>query len=398
MRIINRYIFANLFPPFLINLGFFTFIFLMTRILEISDMVVNYRVSLLVVGKIFLYTTPFFFQFVVPMSVMMAVLLTFLRMSSDNEIIALKAGGVSVLSLLPPVAAFSLVGTLITGAVALYGLPEGRMAIRNLLYTVATTNTDIGLKPRTFSDDFQGVMLYVNKMVPGEKVLYDVFIEDHRSADIISTVVAPMAQLFSQPGEPVFHLRLSNGTINQVDLENRSANTVHFKTYDLRLDLHQVLPVAVGEPKNAEEMRFTELKTYLATATTKDERYYKVLLEFHKKFAMPFSCLVLGLLAVPLGIQSRMAKRSFGVVMGLGFFLVYYLLLSTGWVFGETGAYPPALGMWVPNIVMAVIAAVLLHRTLRERTVGIDRLLAATGRLRRRFGGRPAVPPSEGGS
>jgi lipopolysaccharide export system permease protein len=324
------------------------------------------------------------------MSVMMAVLLTFLRMSSDNEIIALKAGGVSVISLLPPVVAFSLVGTLLTGAVALVGLPKGRLAIRNLLYTVATTNTDIGLKPRTFSDDFQGVMLYVNRMVPGEKILYDVFIEDHRSEDVVSTVVAPRAQLFNRPGEPVFYLRLSNGTINQVDLDNRSANTVQFETYDLRLDLHQVLPVAVGGPKSAEEMTFGELKTYLSESATKDERYYKVLLEYHKKFAMPFSCLVLGLLAVPLGIQSRLAKRSFGVAIGLGFFLIYYLLLSTGWVFGETGAYPPAIGMWVPNIVMAAIAAVLLHRTLRERTVGIDRLLAVAARLRRRFGPRAA--------
>ena len=104
--IIGRYVFQEMIPPFIINLVFFTFMFLMTRILEITDMFVNYGVNVWTVLKILGFTMPFFLQFIITMSVMMAVLLTFLKMSTDNEIIALKAGGVSLYRLLPPVFLF----------------------------------------------------------------------------------------------------------------------------------------------------------------------------------------------------------------------------------------------------------------------------------------------------
>jgi lipopolysaccharide export system permease protein len=124
--IINRYILKEMFPPFGLNLIFFSFIFLMTQIIEIMNMVVNHRVGLSVIGKIILYTLPFFLEFIIPMSIMMSVLLTFLRMSSDNEILALKNGGLSVYDLLPPVMLFCLMGALLTEFIALYGLPWGQ--------------------------------------------------------------------------------------------------------------------------------------------------------------------------------------------------------------------------------------------------------------------------------
>ncbi len=370
--IIGRYIFQEMIPPFIINMVFFTFMFLMTRILEITDMIVNYGVNIWTVIKILGFTMPFFLQFIIPMSVMMAVLLAFLKMSSDNEIIALKAGGVSIYRLLPPVFLFALMGVGMTGATAIYGLPTGRMAIKMLLYEVAVNNSEIGLKPRTFNDAFDGVMLYVNKIEPATRTLRDVFIEDQRSPDVVSTVVSPKGRLFSQPDTGVFQLRLYNGSINQVDVRDRSAHTVQFETYDIRLDIQKSAGMHGGGPKNQEEMSIPELLDYLQKAGKKDDRYYLTLMEFHKKFSLPFSCLFLALLAVPLGIQSRHAKRSFGVVLGLVFFLFYYLLLSAGWVFGETGAYPPVIGMWVPNLTMGGIGLFLLVRNAREKPVRIE--------------------------
>ena len=218
---------------------FFTFMFLMTRILEITDMIVNYGVNIWTVIKILGFTMPFFLQFIIPMSVMMAVLLTFLKMSSDNEIIALKAGGVSIYRLLPPVFLFALLGVILTGATAIYGLPTGRIAIKRLLYDVAVNNSEVGLKPRTFNDAFNGVMLYVNEIEPATRTLRDIFIEDQRSTDVVSTVVSPEGRLFTQPETGAFQLRLYNGSINQVDVRERTAHTVQFETYDIRLDIQK---------------------------------------------------------------------------------------------------------------------------------------------------------------
>ncbi|MBW2100465.1 MAG: LptF/LptG family permease, partial [Deltaproteobacteria bacterium] len=159
--ILSRYVFKELIPPFFISLLFFTFIFLMAKILDITNLVVNYNISIFTVFLMIIYTVPNFLVFVIPMSVMMTVLLTFLRMSSDNEIVALKAGGVSIYRLLVPVFAFCLIGSLLTAVMAVYGLPWGRLAVKELAFEIASSNLNIGLKERTFNDGFKGVMLYV---------------------------------------------------------------------------------------------------------------------------------------------------------------------------------------------------------------------------------------------
>ena len=118
-------------PPFFINLAFFSFIFVMKQILDITDMVVNHKVGLGAVCLLLLYMMPYFLQYIIPMSIMMAVLMAFFRLSSDNEIMALKAGGVSIYRLLTPVMAFSLLGTVLTGYMTIYGVPQGTFRFQN---------------------------------------------------------------------------------------------------------------------------------------------------------------------------------------------------------------------------------------------------------------------------
>ena len=134
---VGRYVFLEMVPPFSLNLMFFTFVFLMTRILDITNLIVNYRIGLAPVGLMLVYSVPYFLVFVIPMSVMMAVLLTFLRLSRDNEIVALKASGIGLNSLLPPVFLFSLLGCLLTGLMTVYGMPWGRSSFKEMTYKVA---------------------------------------------------------------------------------------------------------------------------------------------------------------------------------------------------------------------------------------------------------------------
>lgn len=370
-------------PPFVINLLFFNFIFLLTKILDITNMIVNYRISLFDVMLLLIYSMPHFLEFVIPMSVMTTVLLTFFRLSSDNEIVALKAGGVSIYKLLPPVLLFCLIGCMLTGFMTIYGLSWGRLSFKKLTYEVALSNVNIGMKERTFNDNFEGVMLYMNKIDLKNKALMDIFIEDQRTRNIISTIVAPRGEMYSEPDKLLFHLRLHNGTINQVDIENKTVHSITFDTYDINLDLKKSVTTK-KERKDEKEMNIAELNKYLKDTVNKDAKYYAALIEFHRKFSIPFACFALGLLGVPLGVQSKSAKRAFGLGFGLIFFLLYYLMLSAGWVFGEAGVYPPLIGMWMPNIVIGGIGLYLFVRTANDRPVIIDSFLNLFNRQRRR--------------
>jgi lipopolysaccharide export system permease protein len=290
-------------------------------------------------------------------------------LSSDNEIIALKNGGISLYGLLPPVLVFCLIGFLLTFLMAAYGAPRGKYAIKALTIEVISANLDIGLKERTFNDSFEGVMLYINQIDVKNKTLNDVFIEDKRNEEIVSTVVAPKGKLLSEADNFVFHLKLYDGVINQVGLEDRSAHSISFDSYDIRLDMKKA--AALDSNKGEREMGVAELQEFLKGLPEKNTYYNKVVMELQKKFSIPAACFTLGILAIPLGIQSRRAKRSSGLGLGLGFFLLYYILLSLGLVFGETGAYPPVLAMWMPNLIMGILGLSLLVLTANERQIRI---------------------------
>ncbi len=362
--------------PFAINMAFFTFIFLMTKILDITNLIVNYKINLSSVFLILVYSVPRFLSFVIPMSVMIAVLLTFLRLSNDHELNALKAGGISIYSLMPPVLAFSVMGMLLSCFLTVYAMPWGMISMKELTFRVAASHVNAGLKERTFNDSFKDVMLYINKIDLKKKRLIDVFIEDKRSKNIVSTIVAPKGKVFSEPDKLVFHLQLYNGAINQVNLENRSAHSINFDTYDVSFDLKKTFSTSKSGPKDEDEMSLGEFRQYLSTAVKKDEQYYTTLIEFHKKFSIPAACIALGILAVPLGVQSGSVKRSGGLGLGLAFFLIYYLMLSAGQVFGEAGVYPPVIGMWAPNVVMGGLGLFLVVRTATDRPVKVDSMIA----------------------
>jgi lipopolysaccharide export system permease protein len=355
-------------PPFVINLVFFTFIFLMTRILQITDMVVNYGVALSQILLIMAYTAPYFLIYVIPMSVMLTILLTFLRMSAENEIIAIRSSGISIFGLLPPVLVHCLIGCCLTGIISIYGLPWGKLAIKELTYKLATSNVDLGLKERTFNDRFEGIMLYVNKIDIQSKELIDVFISDERDPETASTIIAPKGKLLSDPSKLIFQLLLFDGIINQTDLINHTANVIHFDTYDVRLDLKKAIQPYQSPIKDRHEMWLSELWEFYQTATPSHPYYYRNRLELHRKFALSFSCFALGVLAVSLGMLSSSSRKSFGLALGLIFFLIYQMLLSAGKVFGEAGYLPAWIAMWMPNIIIGLVGVYLLRRTFLEKS------------------------------
>ena len=383
--ITNRYILKEMFIPFSINIFIFTFLFLMTEMFEIANWIVNYKLSVWSVLAFIFYTLPWFLMFIIPMSVMLAVLLTFLRLSSDNEIVAIKSCGLSIYGLLPPVLIFALIGFLLTLFITLFGIPRAKASLEEMALKVAASNADIGLKERTFNDTFKGVMLYVNKIDMKNKKLVDVFIEDKRQPDTVSTVIAPEGRLIGEPEKFIYHLILSNGSIHQTNLKERSVNSIQFDTYTLSLDFKKEMGQVGPRDKHREEMSIAELRQFIEDSANKDEDYYKAKIVLHRRFSIPVACLALGLLAFPLGIQSKSTKRSFGLIACLFFFFLYYLLLTAGYSFGESGAYPAVIGMWVPNFVIAGIGLYFLRQTGKERSLKLYLFAQRVQQLLTRF-------------
>ena len=384
--IVYRYIFKEMILPFVICVVFFQFVFLMTQLLDIINYIVNYQVDAVDIFWMLVYSMPFSLLFVLPMATMMAILLTFMRMTNDNEVVALQGGGVSIYNVIPPVLLFCTLAWLAAFFVTAKAIPWGSTSLKNLTIQLAESNFEIGIKEHTFNDQFDNIVFYVNGMDPKTRQLTEVFIEDQRKEGVVATIVAPEGQIFSDPEKHQSHIRLFNGTLNQVDFKARSVNTINFNTYDITMKFKQSDLAAKKNRKMRKEMTFADLRNYFATQKNKTGYYYVLQLEYYKRYALPVACFPLGLISLALGFQGHSRKKSWGLGLSLFFFIFYYVILTAGRALGEDGTYPPILGMWMPNLILGGIAAIMTIQTAKGNSLGMDgltRLWQWKGRLLR---------------
>ena len=372
---INRYIFMELLSPFVISLFFLTFVFLMTRIPEITNMVVNYNADFSSIGLMIVYTLPRFLEFTIPMSVMISILLTFMRMAGDNEIVALKGAGVSLYKLLPTVLVFCSLGVFLTMYITVFGVAWGKLSIKKKSIELARTSIDAALQARQFNSELEDIMIYVAHVDMKTKELKDIFIEDRSAKGVVSISIAPSGKLIRFKDKNIYTIRLYDGVINQVDMDDKSVNSIGFGDYDINIDLSRLNKAQGKISKDLDERSLVNLIRLIRSGIKDKSRLSEALMELHEKFAIPFACLSLGILAFPLGIQSASLRKSSGFSLGISFFLLYYFLLAAGWSAGETGDFPPILGMWLPNVIMGGVGVYFLIKNAKEDPVQFPKFL-----------------------
>jgi lipopolysaccharide export system permease protein len=380
--IIHRYILREILAPFAVAVGLLTVLFFMAEMIKITNWVVNYGVGVLAVLSMLALMMPSFLVFIIPMALLLSVLLAFLRMSSDNEIIAIKSGGASIYRYLAPVVFFSAVACTLTLLMTLYGVPWGRAAFADLAFRLVTNRIDIALKEKTFNDTLDKVIVYVGSVDPKDRRWTNVFIEDKREPETVNTIVAPEGRLLSAPGQTQLRLLLNDGTIYQTHLRDRRSQAIRFTSYHLAFDLKDHSAFSDQRSKSTKELGLADLQRELATLKPGHVRYHKVRTMMQRMFSIPAACFALGLLGLPLGIQSRTAKRTFGLVLALICILLYYLLLTAGYALGEKGLIPPLAAMWLPNLIIGALAVYLLVQTAREKPSMVALLVSRLSRAR----------------
>jgi lipopolysaccharide export system permease protein len=371
VKILDRYVLRELVVPFLLGIAIFTSILLIVRILKLVEMVVNRGVPVWQILKLFSYILPAFLEVTVPMALLLAILVTFGRLSSDSEIVALRAAGISLYRLLVPVGAFAVAIALLTLGLSLVARPWGNSLLRNGLYEIIRTRAVAGIKAKIFNDEFNGLVIYVDRIEPATDALEGILISDTRDPTMRNTVYAETGRLFSNESHQSLTLRLENGGIySPGDTGGRAYQDTRFDTYDITLDLDTALAQLRNRSKDASEMTVPELRAEIAAKTAHGEPAFVERVEMQRKFSIPFGCLVFAALGVPLGIQPSRSVHSRGFSMSLLLIFVYYLLLTLGQNLGERGALAPVLAVWLPNAVLSAIAVCLLARAARETNAG----------------------------
>lgn len=240
--------------------------------------------------------------------------------------------------------------------------------MKQLLYQLAKEKVDKGLREKQFSDGIDNVVIYVDHIDPKTSQWSGVYVSDLRDAKNPLTIIARSGNLKAQVEKMTLTLNLAEGTMHQS--RDAITHTVEFGTYTLKLPISAPTTIAgdsathIGKNGMTPPQLWQQAKEYgLNTENGKS-----LLIEFHKRLALPVGCFILTLLGLPLALQSRPGQRPVGLPLGLSFFVLYYLLLTASKTISESSALPVYIVMWLPNIIFAALAIYLIRAAAREQT------------------------------
>lgn len=381
------YILKEILPIFFIGLMIFTIILLMDKILKLIELVVNRGGSLSNILMIFLFISPSFLIITIPVAVLLGTLLTFGRLSSDGEITAFKASGISLYQLFLPISIFALATFLLTSFLVFYGLPWGNIGFKDTLYRLAQSKADIEIKERIFNDAFSGLVVYVDRVPLQGNHMEGILIYDQREKGKSNTIIAREGFIINNRESHEIILRLRNGDIHRFEPEAHTFQRIKFDTYDLKLELAKTF-AAIEKKLKDKEMSIEDIRKKMEEIKRigGDTTSYEV--EIHKRYAIPFTCIVFALIGVPLGIQPHRSGRSYGFILSILILLAYYVSLTASEILAVRKIIPAFIAGWIPNFLFGGLGIYLLVKTARESPFKpIIRLTEALDFIQRKWKG-----------
>lgn len=391
MKILYRYILTEHVGPFVFAVFTATLVLLLARIFKMMELIIAKGIDVLTVGELFSYFMPSLLAMTIPMAVMVASLMAFGRLSSDNEITALKSVGVSIYRLVWPV----LVAGLIMAAGMYFFIdrvvPASNLRFKDLMLSIGMKRPDLELQERVFIQDFPGYELYIEEMDDRTGEMRNVTIFQMEGGRLKSTIVADRGRVASRNVRGLVVLELYDGEMHEVSPDAPDTyRRLRFDKQVVNLEFESELVRTAHAAKGDREMTTTEMRAAVnklgegiamtraeGTATFIEEKYQlqqiellerrrnEYLVEIYKKSAIPFACAALVLVGAPMGVIIRRGGKGAGFSFSIGFFLLYYIMLLAGEAFGDRGMIPPFLAMWLPNILLTALGAWLLTRAVR---------------------------------
>ncbi len=362
--IIDRYVAREVLAPFAVDVGLLTFALVTGKLLKLMDMVVNHGVSLGEVVGIIGYIMPAFLELTFPMAVLLGVLMGFGRMSSDQEMTAARACGVSLYRLAVPVMIVALGVYAISSYFAFSLRPWANSNLQNKLYELSQTRTSAGMKEKIFNSNFPGLVVYVDQMSDTDSSLSGVMISDARDPHNQNTIIAKHGMMLPDPKHKSITLRLFDGSIFGVEPADNSTHVTSFKIYDLSVNSEGALGITDVDPG---EMTYTALRADIKAARDKGKPDYAAETEMASKFTVPFATMLFALLGIALGLKPARGGHSerFGVSVALFFF--YYSLMRVGESLAQRGKLDSWVAMSIPDVVFMALAFWFFYRAASDK-------------------------------
>ncbi len=381
MKILTKYTLKEFFPPFFLALLCFTSILLFDEVFRLTKHFVKKGVSPHYLIELLIYLLPVVIVLTIPMATLVGILLALGRLSTDNEVTAMKAHGVGFHQILLPLVLTAALLSIFDFVFMDYSLPRGNAAYFARKRDISMRNPAFVLEEGVVMRELereQKLWMY-ESMDPRTKRLSNVKVWDSIWSGKPRYIHAKEATIgFEEDGQS--WLALYDGKTYETASDNlQGFRVTAFEKQRVALDFTETLERNKYNAQRPKGMSIAGLKTYIQKkrdeSTTAKEGSFIIRqlrdaqAEYHKRFSIPFACLAFGLIGVPLGLIVKRSGKMVGFGIGLGLILVYYLLLQfgQGWV-GRSRVISPGLAMWIPNIVIGALGVGFsLYAILEER-------------------------------
>ena len=356
MRILHNYILKECIVPFMIALGVLTFVFLLGYLPQLANKVINQGVSLSTIGLVFLYNIPVLIGYTLPIAVLAGVILTFGRFSSDNEIIAIRASGIPLKTVLAPLIALGLTLSFFLLLLNDRVIPTAYHTQKALLKETSSKNPAALLEAGTFIDAFDGTVLFIYRIERNR--LYNIRIyQPQPDGKPTRTIIAQEGEFTPVPGAQKIMLKLINGTSDEPDFNNpNNFFKLNFKQSFMTLDLSGKGGKVEKKPRG---MTLKELTTAIQEYARQKISTTPLVTEYHRKISWSFAPLLFILLGFPLAVITHRRAKTANLLLAVIFAAPYYLLSIGCEALASQGFAQPAMVMWTPNVIGSIFVLIL---------------------------------------
>lgn len=358
LRILDKYVLRELLYPFVFGIAAFSSIFIASTMLyRITQYITKYGASYDSVARLFMYNLPEIINYTFPMSMLLAALMAFGKLSGSSEIIAMKSGGVSYYRIVAPVIVVGFIVSMFSMVWAEKVVPQCKAKASYILSVEIRHNTKPTVKEhillKTFSGSNQSIT-YASTFDEKKGVMNGVTIEEFENGQISRVQTAKQA--YWENGT----WRMVDGNIFDMNPTKGVLSKAHFTEQNLPLDLS---PRQISwEQKEPEEMSIAELKESIRVLEKQKTSAARQWCEMFMRINIPLASLFFAVIGACLGTQKQRTSSSIGLGISIIVIFIYYAVMTLTTGLGKGGVLPPLLACMIPNLLCAVIGAYLMRQ------------------------------------
>lgn len=355
MNLLDRYLLSRIMWPLLATVMIALLALMLERMVRLLDFVIAKGGPVTFVLRMLASLIPHYLGLALPVAFFIGILLAIGRLSSDSELDAMNASGVSLHRIVAPIMVIAIVlvacGSLIFGFLQ----PYTRYTYRALVYLVTETAWESALERGTFFSGIGNYTIMANGISDGGRVLSGIFLHEEKPGGGSVTTTAETGRLFRSTDDLSLILRLDNGIRADAGLIGSDATVLSFDSLTIPLDAARTPDPFRNRGDSEREMTVVELIEGMSNPPAGTDVHH-LGAELHARIVRAVSVIFLPLLAIPLGIVTRRGRRGVRLGLGLVLLIVYHYLLQLGETLADNGTVTPWISLWSPFLLFTAFS------------------------------------------